>query len=131
MRRVVALGNGEFNAVFYAGGLPGDGWKRGDASDPAHGKTADGVTALSGKHTPSGKTFTATIKDGVMTLSKSNGDALGELKKIERKSPTLGEKPPAGAVVLFDGINADAWKNGHLVEGESAALGRHQQARFH
>ncbi len=115
--QVVALGHGEFNAVFYAGGLPGDGWKRGDESDPAHGKTADGVTTLSGKHTPSGKTFTATIKDGVITLLKSNGDALGELKKIERKSPTLGEKPPAGAVVLFDGSNADAWKNGQLVEG--------------
>jgi len=115
--QVLALGNGEFNAVFYAGGLPGDGWNRGDASDPAHGKTADGVTALTGKHTPSGKSFAATIKDGVMTLSKSNGDALGELKKIERKSPTLGEKPPEAAVVLFDGTNADAWKNGHLVEG--------------
>jgi hypothetical protein len=115
--QVVALGNGEFNATFYAGGLPGDGWRRGDASDAAHGKTADGVTTLSGKHTPSGKAFTAQIKDGTMTMTKSNGDPLGELKHVERKSPTLGEKPPANAVVLFDGSSADAWKNGHLVDG--------------
>lgn len=115
--QVVALGKGEFNATFYAGGLPGDGWNRGDASDTAHGKTADGVTRLTGKHTPSGKMFTATIKDGTITMTKSDGGPLGELKKVERKSPTLGEKPPQGAVVLFDGSNADAWKNGHLVDG--------------
>ncbi|HEX3998084.1 MAG TPA: DUF1080 domain-containing protein [Pirellulales bacterium] len=116
--QVVALGKGEFNATFFAGGLPGAGWNRGDASDIAHGKTADGVTKLTGKHTPSGKMFTATIKDGAMTMTKSNGDPLGELKKVERKSPTLGEKPLADAVVLFDGTSAAAWKNGRLVDGD-------------
>ena len=115
--QVVALGHSEFDATFYAGGLPGDGWKRGDESDTAHGKTADGVTTLSGTHTSSGKAFTAKIKDGTLTMLKSNGDSLGELKHVERKSPTLGEKAPEGALVLFDGTSADAWKNGKLVDG--------------
>lgn len=35
-----------------------------------------------------------------------------EMKRIEIKPPTLGEKAPAGAVVLFDGGSLDAWNFG-------------------
>lgn len=47
--------------------------------------------------------------------------ALIGLKRIERKSPSLGAKPPAGAIVLFDGKDASQWQEAMLSEGLLAA----------
>ncbi len=40
--QVIALGDGKFTLVGYEGGLPGDGWKRGDRQETADGKTEVG-----------------------------------------------------------------------------------------
>ncbi len=60
----------------------------------------------------SGDGWGAQIKQGEFTGSK--GDKNFKLKRVTRKSPTLGAAPPKGAIVLFDGRDLDAWakKNG-------------------
>jgi len=39
------------------------------------------------------------------------------MRKIFRLPPTLGAKPPAGAIVLFDGTNFDQWEHPRGVRG--------------
>jgi hypothetical protein len=107
--QVIALGNGKFHAVTYPGGLPGDGWDQNEAKIEADGETVDGVTKFVHKERGTG-----VIKDGKFTLTNAEGELVGVLKKVVRKSKTLGAKPPEGAVVLFDGKNADHFKNGKL-----------------
>jgi len=109
--QVIALGDKKFEIVHYIGGLPGDGWKRGDMKEKAQGELKDGVATFTHKE------WIAVIKDGKLTAKKPDGELLGTLTKVERTSPTMGVKAPEGATVLFDGKNADAWNNGKIVEG--------------
>lgn len=124
--QVIALGNGKFRAVAYHGGLPGDGWEKKDDNKPTShdGQTKDGVTVFAGEK---GR---GEIKDGVLTIMNAGGEKLGELKKIERKSPTLGEKPAAGAVVLFDGTNVDAWEGGKMTKDGLLEVGTKTKQSF-
>jgi hypothetical protein len=130
--QVIALGHGAFQAVLLPGGLPGEGWdgKNKILMDgklegpkavfvPATGtkkyldKAPETFSATS-KYPPEGqKDYAATVAGDIMT-GKTNDRMEFELKKIVRKSPTLGAKPPTGAIVLFDGSNTDEWNSGRL-----------------
>ncbi|MFO0903583.1 MAG: DUF1080 domain-containing protein [Pirellulales bacterium] len=109
--QVIALGDGKFRGVGYKGGLPGEGWNRGDDRMVNEGQWEGDAVVIKGQD------HEAKIKDGLISITDSAGTKLGELKKVERKSPTLGMKPPAGAIVLFDGTSADQFNNGKLIEG--------------
>src|SRR5262249_37444993 len=41
--QVVALGEGKFDVVGHRGGLPGDGWERGNDTKPGKGERKDGT----------------------------------------------------------------------------------------
>ena len=126
--QVIALGKGKFHAVWRDGGLPGDGWDKAEAT-PHDGETVEGVTSFkAGEHT-------AKIKDGVMGVT-SDGKVIGELKRIVRKSTTLGAKPPKDAVVLFEGKSADQFENGRMTDDGLLKQGatskfKHQSGTLH
>ena len=122
--QVIAMGDGKFHGVFYIGGLPGDGWSRGDMQLGADSETEDGAVVFKGD------SGTAKIADGKIVILDPGGTEIGSLKKVERKSPTLGAKPPAGAKVLFDGKNTDAWTGGKIVEGDLLLAGTHSKEEF-
>ncbi len=106
--QVVALGGGKFDVVIFQGGLPGAGW---DGTHRFGGQAStDGAQVV-----VKGKGFTGKIANG--RLTGGGGTTEFDLNRTERKSPTLGQKPPQDAVVLFDGKNADEWLRGKVVEG--------------
>lgn len=106
--QVIAQGDGKFKSVGYPGGLPGDGWTRGQPIIPLESALKDGVLIVKSDK-GSGE-----IKDGVVTVKNADGKKVGEFKKTERKSSTLGKAPPAGAVVIFDGKNVDGLEGGKM-----------------
>lgn len=107
--QVIALGDGKFDVAGFKGGLPGAGWSRGGETKRGTGELKDGIVELKGDD------WTATIKEGVFAVMH-DGEKVLELNRVERKGPTLGAKPPEGAMVLFDGTTADHFENGKIIE---------------
>ena len=105
--QVMAQGKGKLAFAAYHGGLPGDGFS-GELIIRGEGEIDGNVGRISSEQ---GR---GEIKDGTLTLYTPDNQRMGELQKIERKSPTLEAKPPEGAVVLFDGTSADKFENGRM-----------------
>jgi len=121
--QVIALGNDEFRMVTYPGGLPGDGWEKENKTETP-GKREGNKVVFTGENG-----YRAEVADGKITINTSSGGPY-MMEKIERKSPTLGAKPPRGAAVLFDGASADAWENGHMDERHLLAAGPKSKQSF-
>lgn len=120
--QVIAEGDGQFALRVLPGGLPGDGWD-GQKQFPFTVETKDGVVHFTGERGH------GTIGGGKLTGTTPNGDTV-VLNRVERHSPTEEAKPPAGATVLFDGTNADAWQNGQIVAGNLLKWGTTSKQKF-
>lgn len=132
--QVIALGAGRFQAVFLPGGLPGAGWD-GQTKILCQGtleegtvtfETAAGDRKYLGKEPgefsatkrfpPAGqKPWTATLDEGKLSGKTHDGKPI-DAKRVDRKSPTLEAKPPAGAIVLLPyevgkPTSLDEWTN--------------------
>lgn len=113
--QVIAMGKGKFAARSYHGGLPGDGWDRQEGEFIEASKKDDGSVTFEAEQAD------AVLKDGEIAIVY-DGSEIGTLEKVNRKSETLGKKPPAGAIVLFDGKNVDNWENA-VMDGKTMAFG--------
>jgi len=122
--QVIALGDGKFRAVFYPSGLPGDGWTKDKPKVKTDGVREDESVTFAGGR------LNGTIKNGSFTVTDSGNKQLGTLKKVERESPTLGAKPPEGAIILFDGKSADAWEKGKMTEDGLLVQGTQTKQKF-
>ena len=109
--QVIALGGGKFNVIGHVGGLPGDGWNRGDDRNEIEVQSEDGGFVF-----PVGDALVSFV-DGQFSV-EYDGQLLGVMKKVNRKSPTLGKKAPEGATVLFDGDGVDQFNDAKLVDGK-------------
>lgn len=121
--QVIALGGGKFQSVAYVGGLPGDGWDK-ETTHKSEGELKDGAVVF--MHGDA----TGAVKDGVITVGSKDVPDFARLERVIRSSPTEGAKPPAGAVVLFDGTSAAAFDKGKLDENGLLMAGCSSKQKF-
>lgn len=103
------LGKGEFEAISYSGGLPGQENHKPEATRMI-GRLSGDFLILSG-----GPWAVFAEQDHCTLISRS-GDQLGKLQRVVRRSPTLAARAPEGALVLFDGSDTDQFVNGQMTE---------------
>ncbi|MDE0938217.1 MAG: DUF1080 domain-containing protein, partial [Mariniblastus sp.] len=114
--QIRAIGNDQFDAIAYYGGLPGQPKFR---PQPIHliGKRSGKFVILSGGP------WAIFVENNQCRLVDLKGKPRGQLKRVKRKSPTMYSPAPEGAVVLFDGTGTDQFTtaemtgDGLLMEG--------------
>ena len=108
--QVVAKGGGVFDVRVLPGGLPGEGWDGKTQTKATAKRGEDGVAQITGPNT------TGSIIGGKLTVKAGLAPEV-VLEKVERKSKSLGAKPPEGAVILFEKEGDEKkWDGGKLVK---------------
>ena len=115
--QVIALGGGKFSAVVYVGGLPGAGWTRENPKVQMEGERQGDKVAFHGEK------VSGEIAGKKMILKHTEHEGQAVLDAVQRKSPTLGAKPPKGAMVIFDGSGTENFAEGTMNEAKLLQAG--------
>lgn len=115
--QIRALGSGEFEALAYEGGLPGDE-KFNEATQLRLIGRRNGETLVL-----SGGPWALFAGPEKCRLINFDGDSLGELPRVIRTSSTMGAQPPKEALVLFDGKNTDQFSKARIASEGLLAQG--------
>jgi hypothetical protein len=121
--QVVALGDGQFLAVEYVGGLPGTGWDRRQKSRYRGQRTGQGVLLR-------GEQASILVDGRSARFFDPQGRWQGQMQKVARRSATLAAATPPRARVLFDGTDTGAFKNGQIDDEGLLQVGTELVPRF-
>ena len=119
--QVIALGGGKYKMVLFPGGLPGAGYDGAEKREYMGARDGNTVNFEGG-------TTTKSISEKKLTFGR-DGQSFS-IDRVIRKSPTIGAKPPEGAIVLFDGKSAKNFKPGKMTEGGLLMEGANSIEKF-
>ncbi|MGN6547288.1 MAG: 3-keto-disaccharide hydrolase [Aureliella sp.] len=121
--QVIALGKGKFRVVGYPGGLPGDGYLPSDETKSAEGSLSGDTVTFKVEE------FEGKLSGDELAISR-DGKTIGTLKRVHRKSATLGKRPSAEALVLFDGTTADHFVGGKMTDDDLLKADTYSKEKF-
>lgn len=121
--QVIALGKGKFQVVGYPGGLPGDGYLPGDETRTAEGSLSGDTVTFEVDE------FQGKLSGDELKISRDD-ETVGTLKRVHRESPSLNKRPPADALVLFDGTTADHFVGGKMTEDKLLMADTYSKEKF-
>lgn len=107
--QIRAVGNDEFDAVAYRGGLPGQPKHR---PDPVRmiGRRSGQLVVMSGGP------WAVIVEPKLCRLIDFEGNSVGQLKRVRRRSSTMFAAPPEGGTVLFDGSDTQQFSHGNMTD---------------
>ena len=115
--QVIALKGKKISIHLLEGGLPGQGFQGKAPSKVFEGSIdSDKEIAESTKDS-----ISVAVKPNALTIKDAAGKQLGVLTKLIRESKTLGARPPADAITLFDANRVNDFQGNKM--GDDGLLG--------
>ncbi|HUP80558.1 MAG TPA: DUF1080 domain-containing protein [Pirellula sp.] len=117
--QVIAVSEGKIAIHLLDGGLPGQGFK---GKVPTK-KFETSIDASNEKAEATNDSVSVIVKPNALEIREGAGKPLGVLTKLIRESKTLGARPPADAIVLFDANRLNEFKGNKLTEDGLLGVG--------